>query len=394
MNKRTGKLIALLAVLAVAVAAYFVASAIAKREQSKNDTPDETKISIIDKETTDLVSVTVKAAGSDYTVAQSGGKYTLRDDADFPLDQDRAKDIAAAVTSVSADRRVAEAGADSSEYGLDSPLYTVTAKYSGGAEMTFRIGSYNRHTDSYYMSIAGEDAVYLVGKTMTSPLGYTMKDLIVNETLTEPDEKFKALTAVRVAFSDGTGFRYSLVPAKTAESGDGSEDTGDTWALSLLDGTAIKGDFSKKAEALYDALFGYKPTDWVAYGVKTDEQLKEYGLDAPYAEITVYYNDTVVITPDDSSAPITKTVEKALTVRIGSLVPAESEPDGETGTSGPAESGTTAENGETDGTSAADNDAPDSEPTEKRYFIFDSGKIVYISKLSDLSAVLELPEWE
>ena len=140
MNKRTGKLIALLAVLAVAVAAYFVASAIAKREQNRNDTPDETKISIIDKETTDLVSVTVKAAGSDYTVAQSGGKYTLRDDADFPLDQDRAKDIAAAVTSVSADRRVAEAGADSSEYGLDSPLYTVTAKYSGGAEMTFRIG--------------------------------------------------------------------------------------------------------------------------------------------------------------------------------------------------------------------------------------------------------------
>ena len=65
MNKRTGKLIALLAVLAVAVAAYFVASAIAKREQNRNDTPDETKISIIDKETTDLVSVTVKAAGSD-----------------------------------------------------------------------------------------------------------------------------------------------------------------------------------------------------------------------------------------------------------------------------------------------------------------------------------------
>lgn len=73
MNKRTGKLIALLAVLAVAVAAYFVASAIAKREQNRNDTPDETKISIIDKETTDLVSVTVKAAGSDYTVAQSAG---------------------------------------------------------------------------------------------------------------------------------------------------------------------------------------------------------------------------------------------------------------------------------------------------------------------------------
>ena len=54
----------------------------------------------------------------------------------------------------------------------------------------------------------------------------------------------------------------------------------------------------------------------------------------------------------------------------------------------------TAESGETEGTSAADNDAPDSETAEKRYFIFDSGKIVYISKLSDLSAVLELPEWE
>lgn len=387
MNKRTGKLIALLAVLAVAVAAYFVASAIAKREESKNDTPDETKISIIDKETTDLVSVTIKAAGSDYTVGQSDGKYTLKDDADFPLDQDRAKDIAAAVTSVSADRKVADTGADSSEYGLDSPLYTVTAKYSGGAEMTFRIGSYNRHTDSYYMSIAGEDTVYLVSKTMTSPLGYTMKDLIVNETLTEPDEKFSALTGIKVAFSDGTGFRYALVR-------DESGDDEDTWALSLLDGTAIKGDFSKEAEALYDALFGYKPTDWVAYGVKTDEQLKEYGLDAPYAEITIDYNDTVVITPDDNSASVTKIVEKTLTVRIGNLVPADSESDDETVTSEPAESGTTADSGETEGTSAADDDAPDDETAEKRYFIFDSGKIVYISKISDLSAVLELPEWE
>lgn len=387
MNKRTGKLIALLAVLAVAVAAYFVASAIAKREESRNDTPDETKISIIDKETTDLVSVKIKAAGSDYTVGQSDGKYILKDDADFPLDQDRAKDIAAAVTSVSADRKVADTGADSSEYGLDSPLYTVTAKYSGGAEMTFRIGSYNRHTDSYYMSIAGEDTVYLVSKTMTSPLGYTMKDLIVNETLTEPDEKFDALTGVKVAFSDGTGFRYSLV---SDESGDAE----DTWALSLLDGTAIKGDFSKEAEALYDALFGYKPTDWVAYGVKTDEQLKEYGLDAPYAEITIDYNDTVVITPDDNSASVTKIVEKTLTVRIGNFVPADSEPDDETGTSEPAESGTTADSGETEGTSAADDDTPDDETAEKRYFIFDSGKIVYISKISDLSAVLELPEWE
>lgn len=391
MNKRTGKLIALLAVLAVAVAAYFVASAIAKREESKNDTPDETKISIIDKETTDLVSVTIKAAGSDYTVGQSDGKYTLKDDADFPLDQDRAKDIAAAVTSVSADRKVADTGADSSEYGLDSPLYTVTAKYSGGAEMTFRIGSYNRHTDSYYMSIAGEDTVYLVSKTMTSPLGYTMKDLIVNETLTEPDEKFSALTGIKVAFSDGTGFRYALVR-------DESGDDEDTWALSLLDGTAIKGDFSKEAEALYDALFGYKPTDWVAYGVKTDEQLKEYGLDAPYAEITIDYNDTVVITPDDNSASVTKIVEKTLTVRIGNLVPADSEPDDETGTSEPAESETgaetTADSGETEGTSAAGDDAPDDETAEKRYFIFDSGKIVYISKISDLSAVLELPEWE
>lgn len=396
MNKRTGKLIALLAVLAVAIAAYFVASAIAKREEGKNDIPDETKISIIDKETTDLVSVSIKSAGSDYSIGQKDGKYSLTDDADFPLDQDIAATIAAAVTEVSADRKVADSGADSSEYGLDEPLYTVTAKYSGGAEMTFRIGSYNRHTDSYYMSIAGEDAVYLVGKTMTTPLGYTLKELIVNETLTEPDEKFKALTAVKVAFSDGTGFKYTLVSAT-------DEDGEDTWSLALLDGTEIEGDFSEAAEALYDALFGYKPTDWVAYGVKTDEQLKEYGLDAPYAEITVYYNDTVVITPDDNSAPVTKIIEKTLTVRIGNLAESADEPE-EPDTSDTAPS-TSSENGETEPSASADTSEtegltaePDSDPeedsTESRYFLFDGGKIVYIAKLSDLSAVLELPEWE
>lgn len=401
MNKKAGKLIVLLAALAVAIAVYFVASAIAKREESKNDVPDETKISIIDKDTADLASVTVVSASSEYSVVQSGGKFSIKDDSAFPLDQDLAAELAAAVTDVSANRLVADSGAESSEYGLDKPLYTVTAKYSDGAEMTFRIGSYNRYSDSYYMSMTGEDSVYLVEKTMTASFGYTLKELIVNETLTEPDEKFDALTAVEVAFSDGTGFKYTLVSGTTAESGDDSEDTEDKWTLALLSGTAIDGEYSDEAEALYDALFGYEPTDWVAYGISS-EQLGEYGLDAPYAEITVYYNDTVVITPDDNTASITKIVEKTMKVRIGDIADTSDDTDDEESdtsdttdtidTTASVSNTDAAETGSNESETSGSDELPAETIPESRYLILDGGKIVYIAKLSDLAAVLELPD--
>ncbi len=390
--KKTKNLIILLAVLAVAVAVYIAATVIAKNERKKNEIPEETKITIIEKTASDVSSVSLESAKSHYTIELSSSTYYLKDDHAFPLDQTKAKAIAEAVSSVEANRLVSETGGDSADYGLDKPLYTVKASYTDGAALTFKIGDYNRHTDSYYMSLGGEGKVYLIDKSFASDFEYSMKDLLTDEKITEPEDGFGCVTGIEISLSNGTKYKYTLIPATISESGE-EEDIGESWQLTLTDGEIVTGDFTEKANSIYTELFDFVPSDWVDYNVTGEEQLEKYGLSKPYATITVLYEDIVTISGEDgSTSTVTKKVEKTLSVMLGDILPDSDEEDSESSAS--QDSGEVSDNNterdtpETDGTSASANGEPDEEPETERYFMIGGGKVVYIASESDFEKAL------
>lgn len=368
--KRTKNLIILLAVLVLAIGAYAVASAIAKREEDKNIIPEETKITIADKETADISSVSVTNKNSSYTIEFLSNKFFLKDDHAFPLDQSKATSIVNAASVVECNRIVAENGGSSAEYGLDDPKYLVLISYSDGTELSLKIGDYNQHTDSNYLSLDGEDRVYMIDQSFASSFGIPKYGLILNETVTEPKEKFESLTEINISFSDAKGHKYTLTEGEPAESGeDGSEDT---WSLTLADGTAIQGDFSDKAKDVYNELFALELTDWADYNVTEETELQKYGLKTPYAEITVVYNETVVISGSDgTTSTVTKLVEKKLSLVLGDKLPDSENSDG-------AEETTLSE---------SENSTSDEKKTE-RYFKLGDGKIVYIVSEDSFSEIL------
>lgn len=400
--KRTKTLILLLLLLAVAVAVFLIASAIAKRENEKNQPPEETGIVLVEKKPSEVASVSLTSASGSYTLEKSGSTYYLKDDRAFPLDQTKAKSLTEAVASVECSRLVAESGGASADYGLDKPLYTVTAAYDDGASLTFRIGDYNRHTDSYYFSLAGEERVYLVDKDFASGFEYTLQELLTDETLTEPEDGFGSVNRIEIAFSDGRVVRYELIPATVSESGE-EDDVPERWQVTLPDGSVPDGDFTKQAEAVYNQLYEFTPSDWVAYNVTEEETLAEYGLDKPYVTVTLRYEDIVVISGEDgTSSTVTKPVEKTVSILLGDLLPDSLPSDGESGepvqtepaqtTSDSKEAGSEATGSEAAGSEADDD--PDEEEGPDRYFMIGGGKIVYIASESEFSEILTIPSAE
>ena len=364
--KRTKNLVILLIVLALAVGAYIAASLLTKREEEKDTQTEETKITLANKKAEDITSVSIVNTSGSYTVELLSNKYFLKDDHTFPLDPKKAKSIVNAASVIECSRIVTEEGGNEGDYGLDKPKYLISISYSDGAKLSLKIGDYNQHTSSNYLSLEGENKVYMIDGDFAPCFGIPMNDLIQNEVLSQPENRFDCLSEISISFADGGGHKYSFIE-------EDNEDKEDSWGLTLSDGRAVPGDFTDKAEAIYNQIFELSLTNWVEYNLTEESELQKYGLSAPYATITVVYNDTVVISGENTGT-VTKLVEKKIILLLGDVLPdSESEDEREEESSEAPES-TLGEQTE--------------EKTTERYFKLGDGKIVYIVPEDSFSEIL------
>ncbi len=395
MKRKTG-LIVLLGVLVLAVAFYVIATVVAKREEEKNQETEATLIAVVDKKPEDVTSLTLesKTLSVGITVNESG-VYRLIGDENFPVDQIIASYMVEGVAVIEFTRKLEGADTDPATYGLDEPHTVITAAYTDDSTVTLKLGDYNKHADAYYCDM-GDGAVYLIDADYLSAFDYTMKDLLQDELITKPKKGVSAATEFKLVFRDGSGFTYTLSKAEADADAD-EEEAEETWVKTLLDGTAVEGDFTKQAEALYKELFDVKLDAWADYNVTGAQRLREFGLAEPAVTVTVRYTEEVTISGDDSTSSVTKEVEKVVGFLIGDAAPSEQENE-------PAESESSADTAapETDASTdaATDTEAPaeDAEEEEEivnRYFMLEGGKVVYLideAKLTEALGIVTEPE--
>ena len=370
--KRIKSLIILGVVLAVVIVGYVVASQIAKREEKKNEVPEETVISVIDREADDITEISYKSKTSEYALEKTSSGFMLKGDEKFPLDQSVAAAMADTVSLIDSSRLVTEDRASFTEYGLAEPLSVITVKFSDGTEYGINIGGYNKYSDTDYMNIAGTDKVYTVDTALREQFDYTLKDLLADEKITSPGG-IGSVKTVEVSFSDGTGHTFAFVPGSEAEvDGDGNELVAavpDMWTKTLSDGTLLDGDHTETVTNIYNEIFSASLDEWADYAVTEPEQLEKYGLSEPYCKITVNYTETVTVTGDESTSTVTKDVDKSVYVIFGNELPANAEdPTAET----------TADT-ETD---------TNEEEAASRYYMIGGGKVVYVVSEDDFASAL------
>ena len=278
--KKSTKLVSAVVVLVVLGGVYVgLNTYVSKEEKTESSSEEESKTEVFSVKTDDIKSLGFIVDKKAVTFEKKDDSWVKEDETAFPVNQTTLDSAASAIETVEADR-VLEDVEDLTEYGLDSPSNTVTVDTADGTTK-FNIGDENTSTNQYYISKDDDDStVYVVAADTVSPFMNSLYDYAQGEDFPTIDSS----TVKKVQVSED---KDSYVLEENSDgatwdvSGDGSSDkeSADTTAAGNV--TSGLGSFA------FDQFVNYNAED-----------LSQYGLDKPYATITVDYQEEV---EDDST---------------------------------------------------------------------------------------------
>ena len=280
--KKSTKLVSAVVVLAVLGGVYVGLNTYVSKEEKTESSEEESKTEVFSVKTDDIKSLEFIVDKKEVTFEKKDDSWVKKDETAFPVNQTTLDSAASAIKKVEADR-VLEDVEDLTEYGLDSPSNTVTVDTADGTTK-LNIGDENTSTNQYYISKDDDDStVYVVAADTVSPFMNSLYDYAQGEDFPTIDSS----TVKKVQVSED---KDSYVLEENSDgatwnvSGDGSSDkeSADTTAAGNV--TSGLGSFA------FDQFVNYNAED-----------LSKYGLDKPYATITVDYQEEVENDNTDST---------------------------------------------------------------------------------------------
>ena len=202
------------------------------------------------------------------------------------MDQDKLDTLAGVFSSVTAQRTLKDV-VDLSEYELDNPQNTITVTTTDGTTTVIQVGMENDSTSQEYIDLDNDSStVYVVSNSTFQSFEGTLYDFAKSGTFPIVDSSTVSKIAV-----DGKDSSYVV-----------EKDENNFWNITS-DGETEKAD-SAKATSLASSLSSLAYASYVNYNC-SESELAQYGLDKPYAEITVDYQEEA---PDEEN---TEDVESA-----------------------------------------------------------------------------------
>lgn len=277
--KKSTKLVSAVVVLAVLGGVYVGLNTYVSKEEKTESSEEESKTEVFSVKTDDIKSLGFIVDKKEVTFEKKDDSWVKKDETAFPVNQTTLDSAASAIETVEADR-VLEDVEDLAEYGLDSPSNTVTVDTADGTTK-LNIGDENTSTNQYYISKDDDDStVYVVAADTVSPFMNSLYDYAQGEDFPTIDSS--TVKKVQVSEDEDSYVLEENSDGATWDvSGDGSSDkeSADTTAAGNV--TSGLGSFA------FDQFVNYNA-----------ENLSQYGLDKPYATITVDYQEEV---EDDST---------------------------------------------------------------------------------------------
>ena len=208
------------------------------------------------------------------TFEKDGDSWVKSDETGFPVDQDKIDTLVSSLNSIKAERTL-ENVEDASEYELDQPDNTITVTTEDGGTTVIQLGMENDSTSQEYIDLNKDSStVYVVSNSTFSSFEGTLYDFAKSGVFPTVDSSTVSKISV-----DGKDSSYVV-----------EKDKNNFWNITG-DGETEKAD-SAKATSLASTLSSVAYASYVNYNCAEDE-LSQYGLDKPYAEITVDYQEKV-----------------------------------------------------------------------------------------------------
>ena len=275
MKKKSVNLITAVGVLVVLSGAYVgVKAYVAKQEATDTESAEEENPEIISIASADVKSIKFVIDKKEVTFEKDGDSWVKSDETGFPVDQDKIDTLVSSLNSIKAERTL-ENVEDASEYELDQPENTITVTTEDGETTVIQLGMENDSTSQEYIDLNKDSStVYVVSNSTFSSFEGTLYDFAKSGAFPTIDSSTVSKISV-----DGKDSSYVV-----------EKDENNFWNITG-DGETEKAD-SAKATSLVSALSGMAYASYVNYNCAEDE-LSQYGLDKPYAEITVDYQEEV-----------------------------------------------------------------------------------------------------
>ena len=295
MKNKTVKMVLAVVVLGVCCGAYAgVKTYVAHQEQKESEEDSEKSTTVFTASTDNIKSLDFMVDDTETTFEKDDDSWVKNDETDFPVNQTTLDSAASAIASVDSDR-VLEDVDDLSEYGLDSPSNTIKIVTKSDEEdgdditTTLYVGDENSSTSQYYVrKDDDEKTVYLIDSSCVEPFAKSLNDYAQME-------DFPAIsntdTITKISVDGDNSYELSKDEDTSTWSVKGSEDE------EKADSATVSSLVSSFGSMAYSSLADYKCDD-----------KSKYGLDKPYATITVDYqeevadDDTDEDTQDDTTA--------------------------------------------------------------------------------------------
>ena len=275
MKKKSVNLITAVGVLVVLSGAYVgVKAYVAKQEAADTESAEGENPEIISIASADVKSIKFVIDKKEVTFEKDGDFWVKSDETGFPVDQDKFDTLVSSLNSIKAERTL-ENVEDASEYELDQPDNTITVTTEDGETTVIQLGMENDSTSQEYIDLNKDSStVYVVSNSTFSSFEGTLYDFAKSGVFPTVDSSTVSKISV-----DGKDSSYVV-----------EKDENNFWNITG-NGETEKAD-SAKATSLASTLSSVAYASYVNYNCAEDE-LSQYGLDKPYAEITVDYQEEV-----------------------------------------------------------------------------------------------------
>ena len=275
MKKKSVNLITAVGVLVVLSGAYVgVKAYVAKQQAADTESAEEENPEIISIASADVKSIKFVIDKKEVTFEKDGDSWVKSDETGFPVDQDKIDTLVSSLNSIKAERTL-ENVEDASEYELDQPDNTITVTTEDGETTVIQLGMENDSTSQEYIDLNKDSStVYVVSNSTFSSFEGTLYDFAKSGVFPTVDSSTVSKISV-----DGKDSSYVV-----------EKDENNFWNITG-NGETEKAD-SAKATSLASTLSSVAYASFVNYNCAEDE-LSQYGLDKPYAEITVDYQEEV-----------------------------------------------------------------------------------------------------
>jgi hypothetical protein len=256
-----------------------------KDEKTKTNTISLTKI---DKG--QINSLHYKYGDADLTLVKEGDTWKSKSEPDRPINQDYVNNMLGKISDISAERLVAEAPDNLSDYGLAQPVSFLQATLADGSTVTLQVGNEVSTKDGYYALVNEDKKVYLLGSNYISGLQYNNSDMNAEEAA----PKIEAASINHIIIDKRDGDDFELLYDAEGKHKDSSGSKLNTWYILK----PYKEGYTADETAVSTLQANYTTFDYITCVEYNAQDISKYGLDNPVASIYLGYTENRTETLD------------------------------------------------------------------------------------------------